>query len=174
MKEQFVRTIPFINELNETLGEDKYETNKLYENLDILLSRRTIHNVDLQLISKQYLINQLTTKKETPEKNESPLVMNESLYYAVLANNYNILFENELTDEEKSEVKQFMSISEQDIETKTEVLREEILGMVSGLLVEDTEPTMKQKLEEVRNEVNRMKPTRYNLYKLEQLKSGLI
>ena len=84
------------------------------------------------------------------------------------------MFENELTDEEKSEVKQFMSISEQDIETKTEVLREEILGMVSGLLVEDTEPTMKQKLEEVRNEVNRMKPTRYNLYKLEQLKSGLI
>jgi len=174
LKEQFIKTIPFINELNEKIGDGEYEKNKLYENLDILLSRRTIHNVDSQLLAKQNLIKHLTTKKEEPEKNEIPLVMNESLFYAVLANNYNVLYENELTDDERNELKEFISISDQEVKTKTEELKEEILGKVSTLLVEDADPTLVQKLEDVKNEVNRMKPTKYNLYKLQQLKTGLI
>ena len=102
------------------------------------------------------------------------MVKNENLYNAILVNNFNVLYENELTDDERNELKEFITISDQEIRIKTEELKEEILSKVSSLLVEDADPVLIKKLEDVKNEVNLMKPTKYNLYKLQQLTSGLV
>lgn len=174
MIEMYIKTTPFIRKIDEKLGDVPFEKNVLYENLDILLSRRTIHNIDEKIKAKNFIIEHLTTKKEEVIQEEIELAKNESLFYAVLANNFNVLYENTLDEEQKKELKSLLLISDDDLKNNIQNLKEEILSKVSNLLKENTEETVKNKLEDVRNEVNKIIPTKYNLYKLQQLKNGLI
>lgn len=173
LKEQFVATLPFIYKLNNDLGDAEQGKNELYENLDTLLSRRTIYNIDKKLNAKKRLIEHLTTKKEDVIKESVALVDNEKLFISVLTNNFNILYENTLSDEEKEELKSIMSLSSDDVEHRVSQLKEDVLSKVADLLVEATDD-VKSKLYTVKNQVGDMATTKYNLYKLQELKNGLI
>jgi hypothetical protein len=159
--------------LHSKLNDVQIETNVLYESLDILTEKDSLSNIEKKVIAKKKLIEHLTTKKESDKTETAPLVNNESLLNAILANNFNVLYSNTLNEEQKKELKNILSMSYDDLVTKTNELQESILNQVDSIMTESSDLDMKNKLDDVKKEVNEISPSRYNYYRLTELKNGL-
>jgi hypothetical protein len=163
----------FCESLNNKLGEVEIETKELYESLDILSEKDSLSNIEKKVNAKKKLVEHLTTKKEIKESKDSTLVPNETLLQAVLANNFNVLYSNTLSESQKEELKNILSIPYEDLLTKTTELKESVINQVSTLLSESKETDLSTKLKAVKDEVTQMNPSRYNYYRLNELKNGL-
>jgi hypothetical protein len=163
----------FCNSLNEKLGNLEINENELYSTLDNLLEDDTLSNIDKKVIAKKKLVDHLTTKKEIKESEKETYTANENLLHAVLANNFNVLYTNNLSEGQKEELKNILSISNEELESKTIELKESIVSKVSTLLSESTDDDLKGKLNNVKDEVESMTMSKYNYYRLTQLKNGL-
>ena len=148
--------------------------NELYSNLDLLVQEENLSNIDKKIIAKKKLVEHLTTKKEIVKKEETQLVENENLLYAVLANNFNVLYNNSLNESQKKELQGILSLTDEDLEVKISDLKESILGQVGSILSESKDFDLTGKLTKVKDEVNEMKPSKFNYYRLVQLKNGLV
>lgn len=166
----------FCNTLNEKLGELEINENELYTTLDNLLEDDTLSNIDKKVIAKKKLVEHLTTKKELKESENETYTSNENLLHAVLANNFNVLYTNNLTESQKEELKNILTMSVDDLESKTTELKESILSKVSEILNESTsdDSNLTDKLNGVQKEVKEMETSKYNYYRLTELKNGLI
>jgi len=162
----------FFTKLNNLVEGIDVECDSLYDDLDVLLEKKKISNIDRKISAKNTLVEHLTTKKGEVVLKDIPVVSNEGLFYSILSNNFNNLYDNELNEEQKTELKKFISISDEDLITNIEELKENVIDKISDLLVEST-GDVSTKLEETKKEVEKMKPTKYNLYKLQQLENGL-
>jgi len=163
----------FCESLHNKLGDVEIETNELYESLDMLSEKDSLSNIEKKVIAKNKLVEHLTTKKEIIESKETTLVPNETLLNAVLANNFNALYSNTLSESQKEELKNILSISYDDLITKSNELAESVLSKVESLLIESNDSELKIKLDNVKKEVNGMSPSKYNYYRLTELKNGL-
>jgi hypothetical protein len=163
----------FCESLNKTIGDVSIEQNDLYESLDTLTENDTLSNIEKKVIAKRKLVEHLTTKKEILESKESVLVPNENLLNAILTNNFNTLYSNTLSESEKNELKNILAIPYSEIEEKTVELKESIVNQVSILINESSDNDLLSKLNTVKDEVNQMKPSRYNYFRLNELKNGL-
>jgi hypothetical protein len=163
----------FCESLHNKLEDIKIESNELYESLDILSEKDSLSNIEKKVIAKKKLVEHLTTKKEITESIGSTLVPNESLLQAVLANNFNILYSNTLSESQKEELKTILSISHSDLITKSNELQESIINQVSTLLSESNDTDLTTKLNKVKDEVSKMTTSKYNYYRLTELKNGL-
>ena len=163
----------FCESLNKKLGDEEVTTNELYESLDILSEKDSLSNIEKKVIAKKKLVEHLTTKKEITESKETTLVPNETLLNAVLANNFNALYSNTLSESQKKEIKNILSISYDDLITKSNELAESVIKQVSTLLSESNDTDLSTKLNAVKDEVTQMYPSRYNYYRLNELKNGL-
>ena len=164
----------FCKTLNEKLGEDDIEENELYSTIDQLLEDDNLGNLDKKIIAKKKLIEHLTTKKEIKESKENnTYTANENILHAVLANNFNVLYSNNLSEEQKKELKNILSLTEEELENKTNELKESILSKVSTLLNESNDEELNVKLTKVEDEVKEMSLTKYNYFRLTQLNDGL-
>ena len=173
LKDKFNNVSDFCNKLNEKLSDVESETNEVYETIDQLCENDSLNNIDKKVIAKRKLVEHLTTKKEITETNETIHVSNEKLLYTVLANNFNILYNNSLTNEQKEELKGILSLSNEDITTKTEELKESLISKIDSLLSESVDDEMKTKLKNVKDEVNNKRASRINYFRLVELKNGL-
>ena len=163
----------FCESLNNRLGDVNITTNELYESLDTLSEKDTLSNIEKKVIAKQKLVQHFTTKKEINESKETTLVPNESLLNTVLANNFNVLYSNTLSESQKEELKNILSISYDDLISKSNELAESVINRVSTLLSESNDTDLSTKLKAVKDEVTQMSPSRYNYYRLNELKNGL-
>jgi hypothetical protein len=163
----------FCESLHNKLGNIEIENNELYESLDILSEKDSLSNIEKKVIAKKKLVEHLTTKKKITESKDTTLVPNESLLNAVLTNNFNVLYSNTLSESEKEELKNILSISYNDLITKSNELHESILEKVSSLITESKDTDLTDRLKAVRDEVSQMSPSRYNYYRLTELKNGL-
>ena len=163
----------FCESLHSKLGDIEIETNELYESLDMLSEKDSLSNIEKKVIAKNKLVNYLTTKKEIQESKGSTLVPNETLLQAVLANNFNVLYSNTLSESQKEELKTILSISHDDLITKSNELSESIINQVSTLLNESNDTELTTKLNKVKDEVSKMTTSKYNYYRLTELKNGL-
>lgn len=163
----------FCESLNKKLGDEEVTTNELYESLDILSEKDSLSNIEKKVIAKKKLVEHLITKKEITESKETTLVPNETLLNAVLANNFNALYSNTLSESQKEELKNILSISYDDLITKSNELAESVIKQVSTLLSESNDTDLSTKLNAVKDEVTQMSPSRYNYYRLNELKNGL-
>jgi len=163
----------FCESLHNKLGDVKIESNELYESLDILSEKDSLSNIEKKVIAKKKLVEHLTTKKEITESKGSTLVPNESLLQAVLANNFNILYSNTLSESQKEELKTILSISHSDLITKSNELQESIINQVSTLLSESNDTDLTTKLNKVKDEVSKMTTSKYNYYRLTELKNDI-
>jgi hypothetical protein len=163
----------FCESLNKKLGDEEITTNDLYESLDILSEKDSLSNIEKKVIAKKKLVEHLTTKKEITESKETTLVPNETLLNAVLANNFNVLYSNTLSESQKEELKNILSIPYEDLITKSNELAESVIKQVSTLLSESNDTDLSNKLKAVKDEVSQMYPSRYNYYRLNELKNGL-
>ena len=70
-------------------------------------------------------------------------------------------------------MKDILSINNEELEIKTNKLKESILSKVDTLLTESKDTEIVNKLNDVKDEVSKMGSNKYNYYKLTQLKNGL-
>ncbi len=165
----------FCEDLNRKLGEFEIEGNELYESLDQLFTQDTLSNIENKVIARKKLIEHVTKKKQTSteEKNIVPFTMNENLLYGVLANNFNVLYGNTLSEEQQVEFKNIMSLTNDDIVAKTNELKENINSKIDSILTESTDGEMNNKLNKVKEEVNNKETSRLNYFRLIELRNGL-
>jgi hypothetical protein len=174
LKDKSDKIASFTKKLNTKLKDVEINENELYSNLDFLVQEENLSNVDKKIIAKKKLVEHLTTKKEIVKKEETQLVENENLLYAVLANNFNVLYNNSLNESQKKELQGILSLTDEDLEVKIGDLKESILGQVGNILSESKDGDLTSKLTKVTDEVNEMKPSKFNYYRLVQLKNGLV
>jgi hypothetical protein len=174
LKDKSEKIASFSKNLNTKLKDVEINENELYSNLDLLVQSENLSNVDKKIIAKKKLVEHLTTKKEIVKKEETQLVENENLLYAVLANNFNVLYNNSLNESQKKELQGILSLTDEDLEVKIGDLKESILGQVGNILSESKDGDLTGKLTKVKDEVNEMKPSKFNYYRLVQLKNGLV
>lgn len=174
LKDKSNKIASFTKNLNAKLKDVEINENELYSNLDLLVQEENLSNVDKKIIAKKKLVEHLTTKKEIVKKEETQLVENENLLYAVLANNFNVLYNNSLNESQKKELQGILSLTDEDLENKIGDLKESILGQVGNILSESKDNDLTGKLTKVKDEVNEMKPSKFNYYRLVQLKNGLV
>ena len=163
----------FCESLHSKLGNSEIETNELYGSLDILSEKDSLSNIEKKVIAKKKLVEHLTTKKEIKESKDSKIIPNETLLQAVLANNFNVLYSNTLSESQKEELKNILSISYDDLINKSNELSESIINQVSTLLSESNDADLTTKLNKVKDEVSKMTTSNYNYYRLTELKNGL-
>lgn len=163
----------FCGILNQKLGDLMVNENELYSNLDQLLEDDSLNNIDKKVIAKKKLVSHLTTKKKVNESKVDDLILNENLLHAVLANNFNVLYSNSMNEEEQEELKGILSIPQEDLEKNITELKESILSQVGTILSENQDDDLLKKLNRVQEEVNEMNFSKFNLYKLKELKNGL-
>ena len=163
----------FCESLKSKLSDIKTQPNELYESLDVLSEKNLLSNIEKKVKAKKKLVEHLTTKKEIKESKDSTLVPNETLLNAVLANNFNVLYSNTLSESQKEELKNILSIPYEDLIIKSNELSESIIYQVSTLISESNDADLSNKLKAVKDEVSQMHPSRYNYYRLNELKNGL-
>jgi len=183
--ELYVETIqPLLNEKSKNISKtceklSKFlknvddDSNSLYDNLDILSEAASLTNIDKKVIAKKKLIEYLNTKKEIVETKNDNYTSNERLLLSFLSNDFNSYFSRTLSEEDKTKLKQILSLNKKELEKKSKELSEEILQKVSTILSESTDDDLKDKLKDVQKEVQNITPTKYNYYKLIELKNGL-
>lgn len=164
----------FCDSLNEMVKNVNADENEIYKALDQLAEGENLSNIDKKVIAKKKLVNHLTTKKAIAEEVKLPSIQNESLLYAVLANNFNVLYNNTLNEEAKGELKDILALSQEEVATKVTELSENILSKVDTMLQESTYTEVSDKLNQVKKEVQSMDVSKYNYYRLKQLENGLI
>jgi hypothetical protein len=175
LKEKSNTISKFTKELNEKFNNIEITENELYSTLDQLTENDNLNNIEKKVLAKRKLVNHLVTKKEVNESKTGVYSQNENLLHSVLANNFNVLYSNTMNESQKEELKNILSISQEELETKTTELKESILTKVDSLLSESvSDNEMSSKLNKVKNEVNEMTLSKYNYYRLNELKNGLV
>ena len=173
LKQQMEEISNFCTSLNKIINVESINENEIYNSLDILIENDSLSNIENKVKAKKKLVEHLITKKEIKESKDSTLIPNENLLNAVLANNFNALYSNTLSESQKDELKNILSIPYDEIITKTTELKESIVNQVSTLLSESNDTDLSNKLNAVKDEVTQMFPSRYNYYRLNELKNGL-
>ena len=164
----------FCESIDNNLNNVNSETNKLYESLDTLFEENTLSNIERKVNAKKSLVEHLITKKQTEQKQNGPLVTNESLLHAVLTNNFNVLYSNTLSEQEKKDLKDILILSNEDLTNKTNDLKESLYSQIDSLLNESADDEVKTKLNRVKEEIKNKDTSRISYYKLLELKNGLI
>jgi len=173
LKQQMDEITNFCTSLNKLINVDTINENEIYNSLDTLVENDSLSNIEKKVKAKKKLVEHLTTKKEVTESKDATLVPNETLLNAVLTNNFNVLYSNTLSESEKEELKNIMSLPYEDLINKTQELKESITTQVSNLINESKDSEILSKLNRVKDEVSEMLPSRYNFYRLNELKNGL-
>lgn len=173
-KQQVKNLNTFCESLDKKLGNIDVPTNELYEALDQLSVEDSLLNLEKKIVAKKKLVEHLTKKKSVEKIVENKVyTANENLLHAVLVNNFNNLYENTLTQEDKEQLKNILELNGEDLVVKTKELKETILNKVENILSESKDGDLGNKLQSVKNEVNTMELSKYNYYRLTQLKNGL-
>jgi hypothetical protein len=173
LKQKATNVKKFCEVINMSVHDTQIDENELYDSIDQLLEADSLKNLDKKVIAKKKLVEHLTTKKDIKESEQGTYTSNENLLHTVLANNFNVLYDNNLNEEQKEELKTILSISNEDLISKTTELKESILNKVGSLLSESNDTDLTTKLSKVKDEVQEMNLSKYNYYRLTQLKNGL-
>jgi len=173
LKEKSKNASKFCKTLDKKLGDTVILENELYTSLDKLSERDLLKNVDVKLQAKTKLVEHLTKKKESKEELIKEFTSNEKLLHTVFANNFNVLYSNTLNEEQKQELKKILAITNDELQTNFKTLKEEVLTKVNTMLLEEKVDEVKAKLNQVLTEMTTMDVSKFNYYKLQQLKNGL-
>ncbi len=172
LKEKTKRVSKYCKSLDKKFKAGNLVEVELYKNLDLLTEDDSLKNVDKKMLGKQKLVEHLTTKKELMESTDE-YTSNENLLHVVLTNEFNAKFEESLTEDEKKELKKILSMPNEELTYDFNVLQEEMCSKLNDLSTEEEDTDVKGKLKTALTETKQMKITKYNYYKLQQLRNGL-
>lgn len=166
LKEKYNDISETLIKMNESLLDVDSKNDKLYECIDSLSSPDKLGNISDKVISKKYLVEHLLTNKT----NKTLVVkngVNENLLNSVLVNNFNLSYDKTLSEEDRSKLKEILSLDQESLEEKTKTIHESINGRLDDLVNED--PSFSEKSNLVREEIQSMEISKFNLYRLEDL-----
>lgn len=168
--DKIIPTYKKLNKLFENIEiEEKSEP---YEYLDQLIESDNLFNIDKKVIAKKNLVDFLLKKKENIVENKE-FTENETLLYAVMTNNFNSLYNSTLNEEQKDELKNLLNLSNNELENKMKELKESVNERISSILSNSLDSESLEKLQNVKKEIDKMGTSKYNLYRLKELKNGL-
>jgi hypothetical protein len=170
LKDRYNEVNTSLFDLNESLKDVVKTDNPIYESLDVLSCPDKLGNISSKVIAKKTLVEHLIKTKTSDELTVEQGV-NESLLNSVLVNNFNVSFDKTLSEGEKEKLKSILSMTQEEVNTKTKELQETINGRLVELINEDE--GFRTKADQVRKEVLEMTPSKYNLHRLEDLVEGL-
>lgn len=172
LKEKYQSIKPIVKKLEKVFSNVIVENDELYESIDILSEESTLNNIDKKISAKSFLIDFLLKDKSNDEK-PTHLIENEALLLTVLTNNFNIEYNGELTEDQRKEFNEIMSLNENDLKLKINTLKEDIEQKIGVILTENVDETVKTKLGSVKEEMNNMGVSRFNYYRLKELNNSL-
>jgi hypothetical protein len=173
LREKTLKINEFLKTLDLRLKDVEINENKIYDSLDLLIEDdNKLVMVEKKIKAKKIFIEHLTTKKEIIEDKVNTIVENENLLYALLANNFNVLYNNTLNESDKIELQKILSLSNDELNGEISELKENVLSKVNNILNESTDDALNEKLNNVKNEVSTMESNKFNYYRLVQLKNG--
>lgn len=173
LKEHKSKITKFSKDLNQKIGENSINENTIYSFLDTILEDNTLKNIDTKINARKKLVEHLIKPKEIVTTETIPIIENEALLHSILTNNFNILYGSTLTEEEQAQLKEIVKISTNELETNFKSLQEDVIIKMTEMINEEKNQDLKSKLITASDEAKQMKPTKYNYYKLQQLKNGL-
>jgi len=164
-----------IKEFDKSIKGVVAESNLLYNDLDILSEETNMHNIASKIDARENLIFHLIQekKKEIFEK-PSVQIENHSLLNAVLVNNFNIKYSDFLNEEQKETFNKIVSMTDEELINEMNSVKKELNNKLDSLLKESTEDSVVSKLTNVKLEVEKSEISKFNYYKLIELKNGLI
>lgn len=164
-----------IKGFNEILKDVVVERNDFYSNLDVLAEENNIHNISKKIDARENLIYHLTLEKKK-ETNDLPPVQIENLplLNTVLVNNFNIKYGDFLNEEQKEIFNKITSMKDDTLISEIKTIKTELVQKLNELIKESTDELIVKKLDSVLSEVNESKNTKYQYYKLTELKRGLL
>ena len=163
-----------LKNFTKELKDIESEKNSLYENLDILSEETTIHNISKKIEARENLIEHLLKEKKQDETPSEIQIENHSLLNAVLVNNFNIKYSDFLSEEQKETFNKIVSMPNDELIKETKNLKKELSSKIDSLIKESSEDTLKDKLKNVMSEINKSDTTKFDYYKLIELKNGLL
>lgn len=163
-----------LKNFTKELKDIESEKNSLYENLDILSEETTIHNISKKIDARENLIEHLLKEKKQDETPSEIQIENHSLLNAVLVNNFNIKYSDFLSEEQKETFNKIVSMPNDELIKETKNLKKELSSKIDSLIKESSEDTLKDKLKNVMSEINKSDTTKFDYYKLIELKNGLL
>ena len=163
-----------LKNFTKELKDIESEKNSLYENLDILSEETTIHNISKKIDARENLIEHLLKEKKQDENPSEIQIENHTLLNAVLVNNFNIKYSDFLSEEQKETFNKIVSMPNDELIKETKNLKKELSNKIDSLIKESSEDTLKDKLKNVMSEINKSDTTKFDYYKLIELKNGLL
>ena len=161
------------NKLNDILENVVIEENKIYDALDYLLDVDTLRNLDKKVIAKKNITNYITMEKlvQIPEcvTESSEFTGNELLLHTIMTNNFNSYYDTALNEDEKTELRNILSMDNDELNNKVETLKETILNKITTLVTESKDDTLIVKLSDVKEQVKNTEVSKYSFYKLNNL-----
>lgn len=173
VKEHKSKINKFCKELDKKIGDVVITENTVYLYLDKLTENDTLKNVHTKIDARKKLIEHLTLEKEPIQTDPIPVVENETLLHSVLANNFNVLYSSTLSEDDQKQLKQILAISNNELQTNFKTLQEEVSQKLAQLLSEEKNDEAKTKINQALTEAGRLEVSKFNYYKLQQLKNGL-
>ena len=172
LKAKMKRVSEYCKEINKKLIGENIEEVEVYKNLDILIEEDNLKNIDKKILSRKNLVDFLTTKKELKES-VNVYTNNEHLLHFVLAEKFNNNFEKMLNEEEKTKLNEILIMSNEDLKREFNTLKEEINDKLNDMVLNENDTILKDKLDAVLKESQKMTISKYNYYKLQELRNGL-
>lgn len=142
----------------------KIETPNEYFHLDEIFSEDVL-KLESRISSKKYIIESLTSKKETTKKEVINIPLKSSLSVAnkTLSN-----FIDTLNESEKKEFLQIAQLDTKQLNESFDILKEEVSSKLVYILEKESDEEIKQKLRETILKVEEEMPDRLNYYKLKK------
>lgn len=146
-------------------------SNNKYETIDTVIYNKSIKNLESILESKKQISKILTTPKKEKIVSES---INLPLETMIKVANSKLNEEiSNLSETEKNEIKEIVSLSKDELGLRMERLKESIVGNLKTKLNESDEKDLKNTIQKTVDKIQNSPVDFYNYYKLKQLQQGL-
>ena len=146
-------------------------SNNKYETIDTVIYNKSIKNLESILESKKQISKILTTPKKEKIVSES---INLPLETMIKVANSKLNEEiSNLSETEKNEIKEIVSLSNDELGLRMERLKESIVGNLKMKLNESDEKDLKNTIQKTVDKIQNSPIDFYNYYKLKQLQEGL-
>jgi hypothetical protein len=147
------------------------DVKNIYETIDSVIYNNSIKNLENILESKKQISKTLSTsKKEVTIKESINLPLETMLKVANSKLNDEI---TNLSESEKNDIKEIVSLSKTELENRMENLKECTIENLKVKINESTESDLKNTIEKTVNKIQNSPVDFYNYYKLRQLQEGL-
>jgi hypothetical protein len=146
------------------------ESQNNYRDIDVTIYNKSIKNLEFVLESKKRIITNIISEEKKEIKESINLPLNTMLKVA------NSKLNDELTnisESERKELVELSSLTESEIKTEIDTLKENVISNLKVSLNESKETELKDTIENTIKKISESKYDKYNLYKLRKLNQGL-